>query len=1029
KDYHYQKFFAAPCLCGCSAIAYTLTHPHQTLPTMAGKRRRNSNGEDETVHDTTHPSRKRRVEFGVADAKLAALYNDLSDDVKATRLKAAAELIRALADADPEALDKSLTRLIRGLCSSRKAARSGFSVALIEILKLTTKSPSADVEGVDLSLPAIIERIISITQPEEQSNNKERRDHLTGRCFGFKSLIQSQLLFAKGVSITEWGKVLDHIFKLATETTWLRRECGVTLYETLATLTQIEDLDIEYVDLLIQRLEPFKLTRTPEGLAIWLTTSVLFPDAKLPKGSWNHNDPLSSKERGTVAKILRDNGAQSEDGPTGNSTGAAQSSPSFAWSIILSHLYKRHKPSKKSEEKVSDFEKFWLEAVDQGLFAASASTERKSLGLQVVSMGISTAPVQLLHAVFSPNAMRCIINQRAGQDRYLHEAAKGPLSQMVTRSKSDQESIPVMLKGLLSGNGAVDFDRLTKSKTAEDLFARAKDESAKDALTLLQQLSAKPNAEDQPQADLKRRLLADMMLNMARKQQAEEGKDNESIASLVLSMVPFGYADASAGALKASPPLSEASQEMFRSRLMSCLNHILSARMDTDFAILEKVVEEVKTVDAASKTGLRTKADEEIVNNLETAHKTLKALKKLEQKQKESKKAPLRAFKALYALSILLVYNGEADVVPVLEDLELCYQSWKKSEDASVMLVEILLSFISKPSAVYRKIAQQVFEAFSSQLDAEGLQSMLDILDKSENLSGQQELFEQADDAEEGGESGSDEDASDVEMLDGEGASDVEIDSDVEVVEGSESGSSDEEDSEDEAEADEAADLEDFENKLALALKTTKPTEEDSDFDESDMDDEQMMAIEGHLTTIFTERKKITTNKKKDNKDAKENIVNFKNRVLDLLTIFAKQEHSNKLTLDLVLPMLTLIRTTTSKQISDKAFGLLQQFFGACNKTKKFPEADDASEVLALLHSVHDEIRANASKLHSNACSRSSLFLAKILINLDAKHYSDVADCYNNLQKEWYNNPKSQIQPSVFTEWTSWSITTKKHNN
>ncbi|KAG2166871.1 hypothetical protein VTO58DRAFT_103765 [Aureobasidium pullulans] len=996
---------------------------------MAGKRRRNSNGEDEAVHDTTHPSRKRRVEFGVADAKLAALYNDLSDDVKATRLKAAAELIRALADADPEALDKSLTRLIRGLCSSRKAARSGFSVALIEILKLTTKSPSADVEGVDLSLPAIIERIISITQPEEQSNNKERRDHLTGRCFGFKSLIQSQLLFAKGVSITEWEKVLDHIFKLATETTWLRRECGVTLYETLATLTQIEDLDIEYVDLLIQRLEPFKLTRTPEGLAIWLTTSVLFPDAKLPKGSWNHNDPLSSKERGTVAKILRDNGAQSEDGPTGNSTGAAQSSPSFAWSIILSHLYKRHKPSKKSEEKVSDFEKFWLEAVDQGLFAASASTERKSLGLQVVSMGISTAPVQLLHAVFSPNAMRCIINQRAGQDRYLHEAAKGPLSQMVTRSKSDQESIPVMLKGLLSGNGAVDFDRLTKSKTAEDLFARAKDESAKDALTLLQQLSAKPNAEDQPQADLKRRLLADMMLNMARKQQAEEGKDNGSIASLVLSMVPFGYADASAGALKASPPLSEASQEMFRSRLMSCLNHILSARMDTDFAILEKVVEEVKNVDAASKTGLRTKADEEIVNNLETAHKTLKALKKLEQKQKESKKAPLRAFKALYALSILLVYNGEADVVPVLEDLELCYQSWKKSEDASVMLVEILLSFISKPSAVYRKIAQQVFEAFSSQLDAEGLQSMLDILDKSENLSGQQELFEQADDAEEGGESGSDEDASDVEMLDGEGASDVEIDSDVEVVEGSGSGSSDEEDSEDEAEADEAADLEDFENKLALALKTTKPTEEDSDFDESDMDDEQMMAIEGHLTTIFTERKKITSNKKKDNKDAKENIVNFKNRVLDLLTIFAKQEHSNKLTLDLVLPMLTLIRTTTSKQISDKAFGLLQQFFGACNKTKKFPEADDASEVLALLHSVHDEIRANASKLHSNACSRSSLFLAKILINLDAKHYSDVADCYNNLQKEWYNNPKSQIQPSVFTEWTSWSITTKKHNN
>ena len=144
---------------------------------MAGKRRRNSNGEDETTHDTTHPSRKRRVEFGVVDAKLAALYNDLSEEVKATRLKAAADLIRALAEADQEALDKSLTRLIRGLCSSRKAARSGFSVALIEILKLTSKSPVEVVEGVDLTLPAIINKIVSITQPEETSNNKVRHSH------------------------------------------------------------------------------------------------------------------------------------------------------------------------------------------------------------------------------------------------------------------------------------------------------------------------------------------------------------------------------------------------------------------------------------------------------------------------------------------------------------------------------------------------------------------------------------------------------------------------------------------------------------------------------------------------------------------------------------------------------------------------------------------------------------------------------------------------------------------------------------
>jgi DNA polymerase phi len=133
----------------------------------------------------------------------------------------------------------------------------------------------------------------------------------------------------------------------------------------LATLAHIKDLDVKYVNLLVQRLETFKLTKTPEGLAIWLTASALFPTATLPKDVWSQDDPLSTKDRSIVARILRDNGAQTEDGPAVNSTGAAQSSPSFAWSIILTHLYRRYKPSKRPDDKISDFEKFWLEAVDR----------------------------------------------------------------------------------------------------------------------------------------------------------------------------------------------------------------------------------------------------------------------------------------------------------------------------------------------------------------------------------------------------------------------------------------------------------------------------------------------------------------------------------------------------------------------------------------------------------------------------------------------------------------------------------------
>lgn len=139
----------------------------------------------------------------------------------------------------------------------------------------------------------------------------------------------------------------------------------MTLYETVSTLAQPKNLDLQYVNLLISKVNEHKLTKTPEGLAIWITASNLFPDINLPKGVWNHNDPLSSKERATVAKILRDNSSpQTEDDTAASKgTGAAQTTPSFAWQVVLNQLYQRHKPSKK-DDKVSDFEKFWIEAVD-----------------------------------------------------------------------------------------------------------------------------------------------------------------------------------------------------------------------------------------------------------------------------------------------------------------------------------------------------------------------------------------------------------------------------------------------------------------------------------------------------------------------------------------------------------------------------------------------------------------------------------------------------------------------------------------
>lgn len=91
--------------------------------------------------------------------------------------------------------------------------------------------------------------------------------------------------------------------------------------------------------------------------------------------------------------------------------------------------------------------------------------------------------------------------------------------------------------------------------------------------------------------------------------------------------------------------------------------------------------------------------------------------------------------KLLYSLTILEVYNGTADAVSLLDELKVCYDELIKPrkdggvrpDEASQLLVEVLLSFISKPSALFRKLAQVVFAAFCSDINDGGLQSMMTV--------------------------------------------------------------------------------------------------------------------------------------------------------------------------------------------------------------------------------------------------------------------------------------------------------------
>lgn len=972
-----------------------------------------------TGDEEVHPSR--RLKYTEADRELAEIFKGLGDEISSVRLDATRNLLKRLSAKSPDQsqrLGNAITRLIKGVCSGAKAARPGFSVALIEVLRLARKvDPSTTVVE-------IVDKAVALTNPEGRQSGEEKRNHLIGRRFAFQAVLQSDILADATEDNAKY--VFGAIAELAAHKDWLRSECGALLLEFLKTSegSRMKDASVR---ILIDSWAAKNLIKTPEGVALWLTIKTTFPAVKLPKGHWHHNNPLSAQDRPLLTKALLKTEVDADDqfnGPTKKKSGTRQTMPHLAWAVILSYLYERNREKELAQ--------FWEECVAKQMFNASSSPETKSLGLQILTRALATAPVELLGKITHVNIIRCILDQRANSERLLFVAAKIPLDQMVSRAKKEPAAAAeIVLQVLKVAPHKV--DKVTKS-TIDALLASA------DSPGLLQIVEA-VNAqclrlEDPSDASNKRRMLSDILLVIVRSHRGDASQ--KWLKYLLRSLTDLGY---KALDQESAPSITD-SQVIFRERLTSALGVLVALPLEEAAKALRIVVDQMHSI----RKSLVIKLDETTKKVIGDARKQLKDAEERTSADESNAKVN-QGFQLLLALGMLNVYKQEPESLVVLEDIITCYQSPKESGDAASMLVELLLSFVSKQSMLFRRLAEQVFAAFAPEITAEALQSMIEILSQKESLAGQQELFKQGDEEEEEEEDSDEEAGSDVDMEDMEDASDVEI------VNGVVSGAQDPEADTSETssttssasgnESGDAADDEEtvFDRKLAEALGTAAADDEDSDG--SDMDDDQMMALEPHLTTIFAERKK-GSNTKQDNVSAKANMINFKNRVLDLLAMFVKSQFANPLVLDLLHPLCTLTRTTSSQPTAQKALVVLEALFAACRKNQTLPEvpnsaesseggadgddAEDDSEeqeskgpLLALLRAVHTEMTLGGSKVHAAACSKSSMFLAKMLISQAPENFELVGVMYVKLQTLWRSG-EGKIHPSVFNDWHNFSM-------
>lgn len=335
-------------------------------------------------------SQKRSREAPAIDTQLIEIYEDLANIDEEIRLKATHDL---LMKASPESgltaeqLREILRRLMRGLCSGRKGARLGFSIALTELQSQVFRANAYHASPMSLadfvqSLKKETEVVGNISGQVSaiqlgfmlRSINlhvaQEKRDHHFGRLFGAQTIIKSGILFDAHVDPSLWPEVVDLIVGLATRKSWLREQCGWVLYQAIQG-SRASNLSSEHVQIVVDKFSENGLTGTPEGVAIWIAILERHPAVKFPNGFWKHENPLHRKETARLAEVLREassshhdeGGAESKKSQKG--TWAAQLH--FAWEVILDRLLKgpllNGKPSKKSKDELS-FPDFWKECVD-----------------------------------------------------------------------------------------------------------------------------------------------------------------------------------------------------------------------------------------------------------------------------------------------------------------------------------------------------------------------------------------------------------------------------------------------------------------------------------------------------------------------------------------------------------------------------------------------------------------------------------------------------------------------------------------
>lgn len=1002
------------------------------------------------------------------------------------RVAGCSELISAT-DSDVK-WNYGIKRLVKGLASPKPSARLGFSTALTEFVSLPF----------GLTMEGYFDLLNEHLPLASGMKSKEIRNTLLGRLFGIQAISGSQLL---QVSDSEgFQRFVDYAVDLSVKKAWLRELAFFAMVQFIKRTSATDGSTFAEKDYIIQKLQDSKLDKTPEAVAIYLT---------IGGGEW---DPLAKSNATELGKILKDVSSPQDD-DNSKQKGNWSPKPNFVWPMILQRLCeieadktaavvseketkkskkdKKDKKSKKSDKSGSSpvesdlltLPVFWNIVVDQSLFAQSSSPERKYWGFEILQLALGIVGKDQVGLLFTPNLLRTLINQLGSSDRLLNKAAKHVVAKLVELTNSSLG--PEIIKALLiNPGGSLNFDRLTKTKTVQSMLANIELSAVGDIVSLLKQVFVAPDEKAGKALDGKRQWALDQMLALVRRFQAESlaNADVEWIDDILRFMIRYGFFKDTSGKKRKLDesefvPLSHRTVNDCLTRFNSVLSAVLNttrpdrntwaytawnyvSTMMTEYELIYELAQtnsksaatssededEDEDMDSEDEDSGAVNADDEVLEIKDKSIKTLDKIRHL-RLSPHGDNALLKSFEILFSLVLLQLYQQDEESVGVLSDLLECYGKIREEDDE--VLTDIIVSFISRRSALLKKMVDVVWEGLVLE-NKVNMQLIFDVLKTEENVKGQEKLFGEE------GEEGEDEEESEVEEFHGtddEAEEDKGESNESDGDDESEDDSEEEEDSDDDSKSLSHNDISEADRKLTTALAdalgTKEEAEDDSDYDsDSSMDDDQMLALDSQLAAIFKERaqteggddddesgkskkKSLTKNqlKKKEAAEAKESIVQFKHKALDLISVYLKSYTNREWSLEIFecgFILLHLVGTTKDRALSDKTQTVLKQRLYKL-RYQNFVAEDAESELEELLAKCHDQAIAAANPGHASVLAGMSMLVSKALA--ERGQLEQVVRQYGDTMLEWISKPKSRLQASMFFDLANWAGDLRKRKD